>query len=147
LPGSSFLRRLCATPTRLHAPAHHCITVVRRNKPQHQDTTQPDHHATKERQGRGGDPRGYRLRPVEAVQIWTTAAGITSGPVFRAVALGGRVSDEVLADDSSYAGHNLRSGFLTSAAESGASVFKMTEVSTKAWTRCMHCIDTDDAQR
>ena len=36
--------------------------------------------------------RGYRLRPVEAVQIWTAAAGITSGPVFRAVGRGGRVS-------------------------------------------------------
>jgi integrase len=45
-------------------------------------------------------PRGYRLRPVEAVQIWTEAAGITSGPVFRAVTGGGRVSCEALADDS-----------------------------------------------
>jgi hypothetical protein len=66
--------------------------------------------------------------------------------VFRAVALGGRVSDAALADDSaprivkryasrvgleasSFAGHSLRSGFLTSAAESGANVFKMAEVS------------------
>jgi len=32
-------------------------------------------------------------------------------------------------DAAAYSGHSLRSGFLTSAAESGASVFTMTEVS------------------
>jgi hypothetical protein len=45
-------------------------------------------------------PRGYRLRPVEAVQAWLAAAEISSGPVFRAVALGGTVSDAPFADDS-----------------------------------------------
>src|SRR5271166_3551298 len=45
-------------------------------------------------------PRGYRLRPVEAVQAWLAAAEISSGPVFRAVALGGKVSDAPLADNS-----------------------------------------------
>lgn len=91
-------------------------------------------------------PRGNRLRPVEAVQTWLAAATISAGPVFRAVALGGRVSDVALADDSAarivkryaaavgldpalYSGHSLRAGFLTSAAESGASVFKLAEVS------------------
>ena len=91
-------------------------------------------------------PRGYRLRPVEAVQAWLAVAEITSGPVFRAVALGGKVSDAPLADNSAarivkryacrvgldsaaYAGHSLRSGFLTSAAESGASIWKLSEVS------------------
>jgi integrase len=56
------------------------------------------------------------------------------------------VSDQPLADDSAsrvvkryarrvgldvatFSGHSLRSGFLTSAAESGANVFKMAEVS------------------
>ena len=32
-------------------------------------------------------------------------------------------------DPAAYAGHSLRSGFLTSAAESGTSIWKMTEVS------------------
>jgi hypothetical protein len=32
-------------------------------------------------------------------------------------------------DPASYCGHSLRAGFLTSAAEAGASVFKMMEVS------------------
>jgi hypothetical protein len=77
-------------------------------------------------------PRGYQLRPVEAVQAWLAAAAISVGPVSRAVALGGKVSDAPRADNSaarivkryarrvgldpaSYAGHSLRSGFLTSA--------------------------------
>ena len=73
-------------------------------------------------------PRGYKLRPVEAVQAWLAAAEISSGPVFRAVTKGGKVSDQPLADDSaskivkryaarvglevaSFSGHSLRSGF------------------------------------
>jgi site-specific recombinase XerD len=91
-------------------------------------------------------PRGYRLRPVEAVQAWLAAAEISAGPVFRSVALGGKVGTAALSNNSaarivkryarrvgldpaSYAGHSLRSGFLTSAAESGASVWKLSEVS------------------
>jgi site-specific recombinase XerD len=62
------------------------------------------------------------------------------------VALGGQVSAKALEGDSagrivkryasrisldaaSYAGHSLRSGFLTSAAEAGASIWKLSEVS------------------
>jgi integrase len=91
-------------------------------------------------------PRGYRLRPVEAVQTWLAAAEISAGPVFRSVALGGKVSAAPLSNNSAarivkryarrvgldpaaYGGHSLRSGFLTSAAEAGASVFKLSEVS------------------
>jgi integrase len=91
-------------------------------------------------------PRGFRLRPVEAVQSWLAAAGIVSGPVFRAVRLGGLVSDDALADDSasrivkryarragldaaSYSGHSLRSGMITSAAEHGATIWKILETS------------------
>ena len=91
-------------------------------------------------------PRGYRLRPVEAVQTWLAAAEISAGPVFRPVLKGGRLQDAPLSpfsaaqivkhyaeraglDPAAYAGHSLRSGFLTSAAESGASIWKMTEVS------------------
>ena len=40
-----------------------------------------------------------------------------------------RCARRVGLDVAAYSGHSLRSGFLTSAAESGASVFKMTEVS------------------
>ena len=93
-------------------------------------------------------PRGYRLRPVEAVETWLAAAEITSGPVFRAVGRGGRVSCDAPEADSAarivkrygprrrvgldaaaYAAHSLRSGSLTSAAESGASIWKMADQS------------------
>ena len=91
-------------------------------------------------------PRGYRLRPVEALQAWLAAAAITTGPIFRPVGKGDRVSPARLAAESAadivkhyatragldpraFAGHSLRAGFLTSAAEHGASVFKMMEVS------------------
>jgi integrase len=90
-------------------------------------------------------PRGYRLRPVEAIQTWLAAAEISAGPVFRAVALGGklgpalstdavacivkRYAERVGLDPASYSGHSLRAGFLTSAAEAGASIWKLSDVS------------------
>jgi hypothetical protein len=37
-------------------------------------------------------PHGYRLRPVEALAAWLAAAEITTGPIFRAVGKGDRVS-------------------------------------------------------
>ena len=89
-------------------------------------------------------PRGYRLRPVEHLQTWLAAAGITEGRVFRSV-ISGHVGASMTSyaislrikrlvaraghDPATFSGHSLRSGFLTSAAESGASVFKMMEVS------------------
>jgi site-specific recombinase XerD len=74
------------------------------------------------------------------------AAHIDHGPVFRPVLKGGRVADARLSDravaeivknyakrigldPTSFSGHSLRSGFLTSAARRGASLFKMRDVS------------------
>jgi site-specific recombinase XerD len=91
-------------------------------------------------------PRGCRIEPVKLVQAWLQVARITEGYIFRQVAKGGRVQAEPLSghsaaaivkryaalaglDSSNFAGHSLRSGFLTSSAESGASVLKMVEVS------------------
>ena len=91
-------------------------------------------------------PRGTHLRPVETLQAWLAAAAITAGPVFRPVLKGGRVRPGPLGDDAliralkrrvaacqldptDFAAHSLRSGFLTSAAEAGADVLKMAEVS------------------
>lgn len=102
-----------------------------------------------DQEGRGQEiaiPRGYRLRPVEAVQTWLEAARITSGPVFREVGIGDRVMARPLSgnaiavvvktaaeragfDTTEISAHSLRSGFLTSAAESGASIFKMMDQS------------------
>lgn len=90
--------------------------------------------------------RGEVHCPVAAVKAWLEAASITEGPVFRPVAKGGRVQREPLSTKSvaaivkayaklagfapeEFAGHSLRAGFLTSAAEAGANIFKMVEVS------------------
>jgi integrase len=84
--------------------------------------------------------------PVAAVRTWIDAAGITAGPLFRSVNKGGsvrsrRLSDRAVAEvvkaaarriglnEAEFSGHSLRSGFLTSAAVRGASIFKMMDVS------------------
>ncbi|BBE74936.1 site-specific integrase [Oharaeibacter diazotrophicus] len=94
--------------------------------------------------------------PVRAVRTWIDAAGLTTGPVFRAVGKGGRLvpprpsraarvpvglSGVAVAaivkhyaewaglDPEVFAAHSLRAGFLTSAAAKGATVFKMMDVS------------------
>ena len=84
--------------------------------------------------------------PVQALFDWLIAAEITSGAVFRRVHRGDtvartRLSGQSVAliikelaakaglDPSRYAGHSLRSGFLTSAARNRASIFKMADQS------------------
>jgi site-specific recombinase XerD len=84
--------------------------------------------------------------PVRAVRAWLEASKIAAGPLFRPIGKGGRVGTERLADHtvvrvvkasarrvgldpSLFAAHSLRSGFLTSAAGRGASIFKMMDVS------------------
>jgi len=90
--------------------------------------------------------RGSIACPVAAVMEWLAAAGIVDGPVFRQVGKGGRLlagrlSPQNVAlivkayakrlglDPGAFSGHSLRSGFLTSAAARGASLFKMMDVS------------------
>jgi hypothetical protein len=80
--------------------------------------------------------------PVAALKAWLEASAIIEGPVFRPIAKGERVQQAKLTDRSVadivkahaqragldpklFAGHSLRSGFLTSAAARGASIFKM----------------------
>ena len=84
--------------------------------------------------------------PVQAVRTWLETASISSGPIFRPVTRKGtissrRLSDRTVADlvkkyaqdvglkAGDFSGHSLRSGFLTSAATRGASIFKMMDVS------------------
>ena len=84
--------------------------------------------------------------PVAALKAWHEAAAITEGPVFRPIEKGGRIQAARLTDRSvadivkaharragldpkQFAGHSLRSGFLTSAAARGASIFKMADQS------------------
>ncbi len=90
--------------------------------------------------------RGVRIRPVAALQAWLEASGITTGPAFRAVLLGDRMSATALTancaarvvkryarraglDHAAYSGHSLRAGLITSSAEAGANIFKIAEVS------------------
>jgi site-specific recombinase XerD len=89
--------------------------------------------------------RGSVACPVAALKAWLEAAGITAGPIFRSVRKGGTVGDRlpdqsvadivkayaerVGLDPALFAGHSMRSGFLTSAAKRGASIFKMMDQS------------------
>ena len=73
------------------------------------------------------------------MKAWLEAAGITTGPIFRSVRKGGAVAGRLPAqsvadivkfyagrvglDPALFAGHSVRSGFLTSAAKRGASIF------------------------
>jgi site-specific recombinase XerD len=89
--------------------------------------------------------RGVRLCPVEAVQRWLEMAGITEGYLFRAVVRGSAIdaplTPQVVAlrvkriarlaglDPAKFSGHSLRAGFCTTAAEHGASLFKIMDIS------------------
>jgi integrase len=91
-------------------------------------------------------PCGTQLRPVETLQAWLAAAAISHGPLFHPVSKGGTVGPAPLSadgfvralkrraaaaglDPTGVAGHSLRAGFLTSAADAGADALKMAEVS------------------
>jgi integrase len=89
---------------------------------------------------------GRRACPVKALKAWLAAAAISEGALFRRVNKAGRVLPHRLSaqsvalivkaraqraglDPTQFSGHSLRAGFLTSAAKSGASIFKMMDVS------------------
>jgi site-specific recombinase XerD len=91
-------------------------------------------------------PRGLKIRPVAALQEWLQAAAIAEGYLFRAVHRGGHVrawglrgadvaavvkqyAEKAGLDPQEFSGHSLRAGFVTSAAESGASILKIQETS------------------
>lgn len=91
-------------------------------------------------------PEGRRLRPKALLEAWIDQAGVADGFVFRRLGVGGTVTPQPMSDRAiarmvqaraaaagytaaDFAGHSLRAGFLTAAARSGASVFKMREVS------------------
>ena len=68
-----------------------------------------------------------------SVQIVAGSDGVAGGSRWQtensAARIVKRYARRVALDPASYAGHSLRSGFLTSAAESGASSWKLSEVS------------------
>jgi site-specific recombinase XerD len=106
-------------------------------------------HSKTDQEGRGeviAIPFGTVACPVKALKAWLQATSITSGPIFRPIAKGEklqgtRLTDRSVAkivkahaarvglDPAKFGGHSLRSGFLTSAAAHGASIFKMADQS------------------
>jgi site-specific recombinase XerD len=90
--------------------------------------------------------RGDVACPVKALREWLNAAGIVSGSLFRPINKSGTVAASRLTcrsvanivkeyagragfDAAIFSAHSLRSGFLTSAAAKGASIFKMMDQS------------------
>ena len=92
-------------------------------------------------------PRGEIACPVAAVKAWLDAAGITEGAIFRRIfnKRAQRVTNRRLAprnvaaivkqsaarlgfDPSTFGGHSLRAGFVTSAVKRGANLIKITDV-------------------
>jgi site-specific recombinase XerD len=106
-------------------------------------------HSKTDQEGEGATiaiARGDVACPVKALRTWLDASGIEAGPIFRPIDKAGavaqvRLTDRSVAnivktyaaragfDASTFSGHSLRSGFLTSAAAKGASIFKMMDVS------------------
>ncbi|MBS5905259.1 site-specific integrase [Roseomonas mucosa] len=102
-----------------------------------------------DQEGRGvviAVPDGRRLRPVAHLLAWLERAGIKEGTVFRNV-VNDVMSRRALSDQSmdlvvkrrvaaagyspqDFSAHSLRSGFLTSAAAAGATIWKMRDVSS-----------------
>ena len=89
---------------------------------------------------------GSAACPIRAVHAWITASKISDGPLFRPATRNGKISKRRLSGRAvaevvkkyarsgglkatDFSGHSLRSGFLTSAAARGASIFKMMDVS------------------
>ena len=103
-----------------------------------------------DQEGRGAEiavPEGRRLRPVHHLEAWLARAGVADGFVFRRVSNDGRrvtaepMSDRAVArvvkdrcaaaglDPARFAGHSLRAGFLTAAAQARATIFQMQQQS------------------
>jgi integrase len=88
-------------------------------------------------------PHGKRLRAIEALDAWLIASRICDGPIFRPVhgvvveptrLTTGQVARIVKKraaraglDPKLFSGHSLRSGYITSAAEHGASLSKIAD--------------------
>ena len=91
-------------------------------------------------------PSGKVLKPVARLNAWLAVRGGAPGPLFWQIDPQGMLTDEAMSDRSvarlvqkyaervgldpqSVAGHSLRAGFLTEAAQNKASLAKMQEVS------------------
>ncbi len=90
-------------------------------------------------------PEGRTVRPIDRVETWLSASGITHGPLFRTMKRGGSVQERPLHDSDvarlvkrygtligldprELSGHSLRAGFVTSAAAHHARLDKIMAV-------------------
>lgn len=132
-PGEGFAR---GSPSNVERDglAHGMVLHIRRSK------TDPF--------GKGHDiavPEGELIRPVSRLRAWLRATRIRSGPLFQTLRRGGHLQGrplhpgdigrlvkqrvaEIGLDPAEYSGHSLRAGFVTSAAENGARLDKIMEV-------------------
>jgi site-specific recombinase XerD len=110
-------------------------------------------------------PRGSKIMPVRALQAWLERANITEGLLFRAVHRGGHLKPQGISghdlakivkrcakraglDPAELSGHSLRAGFATSAAESGATIFKIAgQTRHKSMDVLRHYVRSVDAFR
>ena len=91
-------------------------------------------------------PHGRKMGVISALKDYLQSAHIHNGYIFRPISKGGNISRDQLTplsvalivkkyismtgnNPNEYAAHSMRSGFLTEAAENGATLFKMLEVS------------------
>lgn len=91
-------------------------------------------------------PNGRELKPVNALDAWLEAAGITEGPIFREVDRHGRVGTAAICDRTVariiqrtckaaglepklFGGHSMRAGFVTSALDRQVDPFKIMGIS------------------
>ncbi len=103
-------------------------------------------------------PRGGKLKPIQAVEDWLSSSAITSGPLFRQVAKGGRVlegrlTDKTVAtivkrwaeaaklDPTLFSGHSLRAGLVTSALASGADPLKIMDITRHTQVQTLKAYD------
>ena len=106
-------------------------------------------HSKTDQEGEGqviAVPSGKSLKPVERLEAWLAVRGGAPGPLFYQIDPQGRLTGRPLSDRSvarliqkyaarvglnpeTVAGHSLRSGFLTEASRTGATIAKMQEVS------------------
>lgn len=105
-------------------------------------------HSKTDQVGEGQNIAIYskKLDITNALQQWLKSSGIKEGALFRRITRENRIGHKALSDKAialiiknyailaglnpnEFAGHSLRSGFITSAAESGANLFKIMDVS------------------
>lgn len=106
-------------------------------------------HSKTDQEGQGqiiAVPSGKILKPVTRLNAWLTVRGGAAGPLFYGTDAQGRMTNRAMSDravarivqryaekvgldPTAIGAHSLRSGFLTEAARSGASLSKMQEVS------------------